>query len=80
MNWITGIQRAINYVEDHLKEEIDYGRAAEEAACSNYYFQKIFAILCDMSLGEYIRSRRLSLESAMEIFPGMRSRLNMVLP
>lgn len=61
MSWITGIQRAINYVEDHLKEEIDYGMAAEEAACSNYYFQRIFTILCDMSLGEYIRNRRLSL-------------------
>ena len=23
MNWITGIQRAIDYVEEHLTEEID---------------------------------------------------------
>ncbi len=61
MDWITGIQRAINYVEDHLKEELDYGAIAAEAACSNYYFQKIFHILCGVTLGEYIRNRRLSL-------------------
>lgn len=66
MNWITGIQRAINYIEEHLKEEMDYGRIAEEAACSNYYFQKIFNILCGMPLGEYIRNRRLSL-AGMEV-------------
>lgn len=61
MEWITGIQRAINYVEDHLKEELDYGAVAREAACSSYYFQRIFNILCGMTLGEYIRNRRLSL-------------------
>lgn len=61
MNWITGIQNAINYVEDHLQEELDYDRIAKEAACSGFYFQKIFHILCGMPLGEYIRNRRLSL-------------------
>lgn len=61
MEWITGIQRAINYMEDHLKEELDYGAIAREAACSGYYFQKIFNILCGMTVGEYIRNRRLSL-------------------
>ncbi len=61
MDWITGIQNAINYVEDHLTEEISYEEAAKKAACSEFYFQKIFNILCGMTLGEYIRSRRLTL-------------------
>lgn len=61
MSWIVGVQRAINYMEDHMKEELDYGKIADEANCSSYYFQKIFHILCGMSVGEYIRSRRLSL-------------------
>lgn len=61
MGWIVGIQRAINYVEEHLKERLDYEEIAKQADCSSYYFQKIFGILCDMSLGEYIRNRRLSL-------------------
>ena len=61
MGWIVGMQRAINYVEEHLKERLDYEEIAKQADCSSYYFQKIFGILCDMSLGEYIRNRRLSL-------------------
>lgn len=61
MDWITGIQNAINYIEEHLAEEIDFDKAAAEAACSSFYFQRIFGILCDIPLSEYIRNRRLSL-------------------
>lgn len=61
MNWLTGIQNAINYIEEHLTEEIDYTQVAKEAACSNFYFQRIFGILCGISLGDYIRNRRLTL-------------------
>ena len=63
MDWLTGIQNAINYVEEHLTEDIDYEEVAKEAACSNFYFQRIFGILCGLSLGDYIRSRRLTLAS-----------------
>ncbi|MBQ3146202.1 MAG: AraC family transcriptional regulator [Oscillospiraceae bacterium] len=61
MDWITGIQNAINYIEEHLTEEINYDKVADEAACSSFYFQRIFGVLCDISLGEYIRNRRLTL-------------------
>lgn len=61
MDWLTGIQNAINYIEEHLTEEIDYEIVAKEAACSNFYFQRIFSILCGMTLGDYIRNRRLTL-------------------
>ena len=61
MNWANGIQNAINYIEEHLSENIDYDKVAKEAASSNFYFQKIFGILCGYSLGEYIRNRRLTL-------------------
>ena len=61
MDWLAGIQNAINYIEDHLTEEIDLDKAAVVAACSSFYFQRIFGILCDIPLSEYIRNRRLSL-------------------
>ena len=61
MNWANGIQNAINYIEEHLTEDIDYDKVAKEAAASSFYFQKIFGILCGYSLGEYIRNRRLTL-------------------
>lgn len=61
MDWITGIQNAINYIEDHLTEEIDHELVARESFSSSYHFQRVFSILSGYTLGEYIRSRRLSL-------------------
>lgn len=29
MDWITGIQKAIDYAEDHLEEKIDFEKVAE---------------------------------------------------
>ncbi|MEG0692845.1 MAG: helix-turn-helix domain-containing protein, partial [Oscillospiraceae bacterium] len=61
MDWITGIQRAIDYTEAHLTDNIDYEAVANEAYSSSFHFQRVFGILCGFSLGDYIRMRRLSL-------------------
>jgi len=61
MDWVTGIQNAINYIENHLTDEIDMELVAKETACSEFYFQRIFSILCGITLGDYIRNRRLTL-------------------
>lgn len=61
MDWITGIQNAINYIEDHLTDQIDYEQAAKESFSSSFHFQRVFSILSGYTLGEYIRNRRLSL-------------------
>ena len=61
MDWIQGIQRAINYVEANITEEIDFEEVARQAYSSPFHFQRVFGILCGLSLGEYIRLRRLSL-------------------
>ncbi len=61
MDWTTGLQRAIDYVEDHLTEPLDYAEIARQTYSSSFHFQRIFSILCGYTLGEYIRSRRLTL-------------------
>ena len=61
MDWITGIQKAIDYVELHLTDEIDYEATAKEACSSSFHFQRLFSFLCGYTLGDYIRMRRLSL-------------------
>ncbi len=61
MDWITGIQRALDYTEEHLTEEIDYEAVAEQAYSSTFHFQRMFTMLCGFSLGDYIRMRRLAL-------------------
>lgn len=64
MEWITGMQKAIDYIEANLTEEIDYEKVAAESFSSSYHFQRVFSILCGYTLGEYIRLRRLSLAGA----------------
>ena len=64
MDWITGMQKAIDYIEANLTEEIDYEKVATESFSSSYHFQRVFSILCGYTLGEYIRLRRLSLAGA----------------
>lgn len=61
MDWITGIQRALDYTEAHLTEDIDYEAVAKEAYSSAFHFQRMFGMLCGFSLGDYIRMRRLTL-------------------
>lgn len=61
MDWITGIQRALDYTEAHLTGEISYEEAAKRANSSVFHFQRIFSTLCGYTLGDYIRMRRLTL-------------------
>lgn len=61
MDWITCIQRALDYSEAHLTEVIDYNAVAKQACSSAFHFQRMFSMLCGYSLSDYIRMRRLSL-------------------
>ncbi|MGI6029150.1 MAG: effector binding domain-containing protein [Candidatus Heteroscillospira sp.] len=61
MDWITGIQRALDYTEANLTEEVDYEEAARQACSSAFHFQRVFTMLCGFTLGDYIRMRRLTL-------------------
>ena len=69
MEWIQTLQRAIDYIEENLTENITIADIAKQANVSMYHFQRIFMILTDVSVGEYIRSRRLTL-AAQELTRG----------
>ncbi len=60
-NWTEGIQNALAYIETNLSAELDIREIAKRAYVSPFYFQRIFSALCGVGLGEYIRSRRLTL-------------------
>lgn len=61
MDWIKGLQRTIDYMENNITEPIDYERIASQMNISSFYFQRIFTIICGFTPGEYIRNRRLTL-------------------
>ncbi|MBO5384067.1 MAG: helix-turn-helix transcriptional regulator, partial [Ruminococcus sp.] len=56
-SWTEGIQNAIQYIEANLTEELNINDIAEKAYVSAFYFQKIFGVLCGLTVGEYIRQR-----------------------
>ena len=45
MDWIKGIQRAVDYIETHITEPIDYEEAAKRAYASSFHFQRVNARL-----------------------------------
>lgn len=69
MNWMEGLQSALDYIEAHLTDELSAEDVAAQAYLSVFYFQRIFSALCGITLGEYIRSRRLT-QAAQELTCG----------
>lgn len=60
-NHSADIQAALDYMEAHLTEDLDIQKIAKQAFLSGFHFQRIFSSLCGMSVGEYLRRRRLTL-------------------
>ncbi|QDP41221.1 AraC family transcriptional regulator [Radiobacillus deserti] len=61
MSWVDSLQKAIDFMEDHLLEDISIEQIAKEANASMYHFQRAFSILTDSTVGDYLRRRRLTL-------------------
>lgn len=65
MNPLAQMNQAMEYLENHLMEEIDFKRMARIAGCSEYHFRRMFPYLAGISLSEYIRSRKLALAGTL---------------
>ncbi|QQK77414.1 AraC family transcriptional regulator [Salicibibacter cibarius] len=50
----------IDYIEEHLLDELSLDKISEYAGVSDYHFRKIFFYLSGLTLSEYIRNRKLS--------------------
>ena len=64
MDFLTRISEAVNYIEDNLDDEINEAVLAKIICCSMHQFGRVFSYVCDMSLAEYIRRRRMTLAAA----------------
>lgn len=61
MEWAERLNQSMNYIEEHLTGEIDYGQLGKIACCSAYHFQRMFTYMAGVTLSEYIRRRKMSL-------------------
>ena len=65
MDWISRLQKVIEYIELHLTDDdqsvLKLSMLAKQVYSSEYEFQKIFSIVTGITAGEYIRNRKLAL-------------------
>ncbi|WP_217587939.1 AraC family transcriptional regulator [Lentibacillus saliphilus] len=61
MAWVESIQKAIDYMEKNIMENITIDSIAKQANVSPFHFQRTFAVLTEVTVGDYLRRRRLTL-------------------
>ena len=61
MDWIQSLMKAVQYIENNLSNDICVDEVSGQAYASSSHFQLIFHVVTGMTVGEYIRNRRLSL-------------------
>jgi AraC-like DNA-binding protein len=69
VNWIQCLSKSIQYIEDHLTDKISIDEISNQAYTSNSHFQLIFHLVFGMTVGEYIRNRRLTLAAQDQLKP-----------
>lgn len=60
MNIYKSLNKITEYIDNNLEEKIDYEVLAKYLGVNTYTMQRIFTMICNISLAEYIRKRRLS--------------------
>lgn len=57
---LQALNSAIDYIEEHLSDELSLEAISEYIGVSDYHFRTIFFHLAGMTLSEYVKNRRLS--------------------
>lgn len=60
MNIYKELNKVIEYIEENLENEIDYNKISQILCTNEYTMKRIFYLLSNISITEYIRNRRLS--------------------
>lgn len=68
-NMLKELNDVIEFIEEHLTEEITLEVVSEYAGVSDYHFRTVFFYLSGISLSEYIKNRKLS-EANKELLQG----------
>lgn len=66
MEWLTAVRKAIDFMEEHLTEDISAQDVAECVYISPFFLQRGFSVLTGCGISEYLRGRRLYL-SALDL-------------
>lgn len=72
MDSLNRLNRAMEYIEEHILEEPDLESISRITLCGSESFQRFFSYLTQMTLGDYIRRRRLTLAAYELAFTDIR--------
>jgi AraC-like DNA-binding protein len=61
VDWIQSLSKAIHYIENNLTNDISVDDVSNNVYASSFNFQRVFNLVTGMTIGDYIRNRRLSL-------------------
>jgi AraC family transcriptional regulator len=50
------MQKAVNFIESNLLDDINQDDIAKSVYSSSYHFQRIFSMIAGVTVGEYIRT------------------------
>ncbi|MBI2520735.1 MAG: AraC family transcriptional regulator [Bdellovibrio sp.] len=67
MDHLTRLQRAIDYIEDHLKDDLPTEIIAKEACFSMWHFQKIFSSMVGDIYGSWLPKSGAELRDAPDL-------------
>jgi len=60
MNYVTCIQRTLDYIEENLETQITLEKLAEIACFSPFHYHRVFQAMVGESVMDYVRKRRLT--------------------
>jgi AraC family transcriptional regulator len=61
---IAALNQLVEFIEDHLAEQIDVPRLASRVGLTEYHLRRMFSSLAGLPLSEYIRRRRMTVAAA----------------
>ncbi|SEL70409.1 AraC family transcriptional regulator [Parapedobacter koreensis] len=68
---LNELNRVIDYIEDHITEDLSLEAIAEYAKVPDFHFRKVFFYLSGLTLSEYVKNRKLS-EANKDLLAGER--------
>jgi len=69
MDLLTQLNRAMDYIEEHIYDDMALADISSATSYSAYHFCRLFYYIAGMPLSEYVRKRKLSL-AAMDLQSG----------
>lgn len=60
MEWLDRFNEAIDYIETHLDQNLDYDELAKITCCTVFHFSRMFSYIVGIPVTQYVRNRKMT--------------------